>query len=103
MEIDKNRTSTGDFCLDIIMEKLEEIESKLRFLNNEVQDVRMEQFKAWHRFSGLVCAIGNVLGFDDKVLDDIVNVDPDIIIESKRMYHPIDETDRLDWEEYNKN
>lgn len=100
MEKKENRTISGDFYSDIILQKLEEIEDKLRFLNNEIQNIKMEQYKQHHRFSCLVCALGDVLELDKKVIDEIINIDPDISLETDRMFRPIDDTDQKEWEEY---
>lgn len=79
---------------------LEEIKKMLRHLNNEVQIVKMEQHKEWHRFTGLVFSLGDRGILSDDQVINIVNIDPSV--DTSQLYRPIDGPDKDEWEEYLK-
>lgn len=81
-------------------EELEELKRMIRHLHNDVELLKRNNHIAWHRFTGIVYALGDKLEIDEKIVDDIVNVDIDVYKEADNTYTPIDEIDKKDWISY---
>lgn len=89
---------------------IEEIKEMIRHLHQDVENVKRELFVDEYRLIGITYMLedlsknlefdGNTI--DEKTIDEIVNVPPNVYDEAERCYTPIDEKDRLEWEEHQK-
>lgn len=83
-----------------INNKIEEIKANQRHIHNDVENIRRDQFISYDRFTNLSFALSNKLRFDDDVIEQIIHTSPYSHIEVDRIYSPIDDIDKADWERH---
>jgi len=94
--------------MEDIEEIIEGIKNMIRHVHQDIENVRREQFVHEYRLIGITYMlqdIGKHLDvdtIDEKTIDEIVNIPPNVYDEAERCYSPIDEKDRLEWEEHQK-
>lgn len=88
--------------IEAILKELEEIKRMLRHIHNDTEIIRIESYIQNDKFTALVFALGDKLGLDKKAIEQAIHSDPDVRVEAERAYSPIDDLDRIEWEEYIK-
>ncbi len=88
--------------IEVILKELKEIKGMLRHIHNDTEIIRIESYIQNEKFKGLVFALGDKLGLDKKAIEQAIHSDPDVRVEAERAYSPIDDLDRIEWEEYIK-
>lgn len=87
---------------------IEEIKEMIRHLHQDVENVKRELFVDEYRLIGLTYMLQDMSKsldidtIDEKTIDEIVNVPPNVYDDAERCYTPIDDVDRLEWEEHQK-
>lgn len=81
----------------------EEIKNMLRHIHNDVWNVRRQQEITTRKLDEFACMmIGNNAEIPDNELDKVLNLDPDFYSDLEELYSPIDDVDKVAWEEYMK-
>ncbi len=83
----------------------DEIVDMLRHIHNDVEILKKEMFLVEHKVNGIAYILHDInLGIEigDKQVDNIVNPSLDILVEADRGYSAVDEKDKKEWDEVQK-
>jgi hypothetical protein len=82
------------------VDEIEEIKRMLRHIHNEVANVRMQQETLERKMDAIVYLIADYFHIPEKEYEKAIYLDPASHSPLEELYSPIDEVDRISWEEH---